>query len=199
VRGVNRAGGVELSLRRPIGRITGSLAYSEGVSQVSAAGYRYPSSAERRRVLSATAMVRVGPGLRAGTAFTAASGAPYTRFILRDVALDTTVVGDSLVVIDTVRATNEVGLPNANRAPAYLTLDFFGEWRRSFRSWSLAVFVQLRNAINRRNAVTYVGSFETCTVNPGETPDRRQVEPGLCDAFDRGLPLMPLVGVSVAF
>jgi hypothetical protein len=199
VRGVNHAGGIELSLRRPVGRVTGSLAYSEGVSQVSAAGFRYPSSAERRRVLGATAMLRLPSGLRAGTSFTAASGTPYTRFVLRDVTIDTVIIGDSLTAIDTLRVTDEVHLPNANRAPAYVTLDLFGEWRHAFRSWSLAVYVQLRNVPDRRNAVTYVGSFENCTVNPAETPDRRQVSPGLCDAFDRGLPLLPLVGVSVTF
>jgi hypothetical protein len=196
VAGTNRAGGVELSLRRLGGRVTGSISYSEGLSEVTAVGFTYPSSAERRRVLDATAMVRVSSALRAGTAFTAASGAPFTRFVLRSVPCDPefdTCTGDSLV------ATDRVDAPNANRAPAYLTLDLFGEWRHTFRSWSLSAFVQLRNALNRRNAVTYVGSFEDCTVDPVVSPDRRPVAPGLCDVFDRGLPLLPLVGVSVTF
>jgi hypothetical protein len=36
-------------------------------------------------------------------------------------------------------------------------------------------------------------------VDPALTPDRRQVRAGVCDVFDRGLPLLPLVGVSVEF
>jgi TonB dependent receptor/Carboxypeptidase regulatory-like domain/TonB-dependent Receptor Plug Domain len=195
VTGANRAGGLELSARRLAGRITGSIAYSEGVSEVSAAGFTYPSSAERRRVLDATALVRVSSALRAGTAFAAASGAPFTRFVLSAVPCDP----ELQVCTDTSFATNAVDAANANRAPAYVTLDLFGEWSHVFRSWSLSVFVQLRNALNRRNAVTYAGSFEECTVDPAVTPDRRQVEPGLCDEFDRGLPLLPLVGVSVTF
>jgi hypothetical protein len=166
---------------------------------VSAAGFTYPSGAERRRVLDATAMVRVSSALRAGAAFTAASGAPFTRFILEQVSVDSLMVGDSLISIDTAFAAGRVEAPGAARAPAFVALDLFGEWRHAFRSWSVSVYVQLRNALNRRNAVTYVGSHEECTVDPAVTPDRRQVAPGLCDVFDRGLPVLPLVGVSVTF
>jgi hypothetical protein len=100
---------------------------------------------------------------------------------------------------DTSFVTSEVEASNANRAPAHVTLDLFGDWTRRFNSWSLSVFVQVRNVLNRRNAVTYAGSFEQCTVDPAFTPDRRQARAGICDAFDRGLPLLPLVGVSVEF
>jgi hypothetical protein len=198
VSGVNRAGGLELSVRRLAGPVTGALSYSEGLSQVRAGGFDYPSSAERRRVMSATAAVRLSSALRAGTAFTAASGAPYTRFILDVAAIDTSFVGDSLMLIDTLSTTDEVEQPNANRAPAYATLDLFGEWRHAFRSWSLSVFLQIRNALNRRNAVTYLGSHQPCPADPSGG-DRRPAPNGGCDVFDRGLPLLPLVGVSVAF
>jgi hypothetical protein len=198
VNGSNRAGGLELSVRRLGGRVTGSWTYSEGVSQVSAAGFRYPSSAERRRVLNATGMVRIASAFRAGAAVTAASGAPYTRFILQTVSVDTTVISDSLIIIDTLSAAARVEAPNANRAPAYVTVDLFGEWTREFGAWSLSVFLQLRNALNRRNAVTYVGSYEPCPA-ASEGPDRRASPNGGCDLFDRGLPLLPLVGVSVSF
>ena len=195
VAGQNQAGGLELSVRRLAGRVTGSLAYSEGVSEVWAAGWRYPSGAERRRAIDATAMVRLSPAVRAGAAFSAASGAPYTRFVLGPAPCDTLLV----LCTDSLLVTNAVERPNAHRAPTYVTMDLLAEWSRSFSSWRLAAFVQLRNALNRRNAVTYVGSFESCTVDPRRAPDRRQVAPGVCDAFDRGLPLLPLVGVSVAF
>jgi hypothetical protein len=194
----NHAGGLELSLRRLVGRVTGSVAYAEGVSQVRAAGFDYPASAERRRVLDATAMVRLFGGARAGAAFTAASGAPYTRFILRDVPGGTSQCDSLVSCPDTLRVAHQVEAPNATRAPAYLTLDLVGEWTRAFPSWSLSVFLQLRNALNRRNAVTYVGSFEACA---GQTPERRPVpgRPNVCDGFDRGMPLLPLLGVSVRF
>jgi hypothetical protein len=77
-----------------------------------------------------------------------------------------------------------------------VTLDLMGEWRYAVSGWTLSVFVQLRNALNRVNAVTYVGSFEECTE---DTPRRRPIGGGVCDGFDRGLPLLPLVGLSVRF
>jgi hypothetical protein len=77
-----------------------------------------------------------------------------------------------------------------------VTLDLMGEWRCAVSGWTLSVFVQLRNALNHVNAVTYVGSFEECTE---DTPRRRPIGGGVCDGFDRGLPLLPLVGLSVRF
>jgi hypothetical protein len=199
VTGSNRAGGLELSLRRLGGRVTGSWTYSEGVSQVTAGGFTYPSIAERRRVLNASATVRVIPSVRAGAAFTAASGAPYTRFILETVSIDTIFSSDTVLSVDTLQAAQRVEAPSANRAPAYFTLDLFGEWSHAFRSWSVSVFFQLRNVLNRRNAVTYVGSYQTCPVNPATSSGVRPSPGNGCDLFDRGLPLLPLVGVSVRF
>jgi hypothetical protein len=192
VRATGRAAGFELSARRLVGRVTGSIAYSEGLSELEAAGWTYPSSADRRRVLDLTALVRLSSSVRAGAAFTVASGAPYTRFLLGSVACDTTLV----TCADTLFAATAVEEPNANRTPPYLGVDLLGEWRHAFRSWTLSAFVQLRNALNRTNAVTYVGSFENCAEN---TPRRRPAGDGVCDGFDRGLPLLPLVGVSVRF
>jgi hypothetical protein len=187
-----RAAGIELAARRIVGRVTGSLAYSEGISQLEAAGWTYASGADRRRVLDLTALVRVGSGLRAGGALTAASGAPYTRFLLGSVACDTTLA----LCQDSLFATTAVGDPHANRTATYVGLDLVGEWQHAFRSWTMTVFLQLRNVLNRANAVTYVGSFPDCTER---TPTRRPVGNGVCDGFDRGLPLLPLVGVSVRF
>lgn len=192
VTATGRATGLELAARRLAGRVTGSLAYSEGISELETVGWTYSSSADRRRVLDLTTLVRLSDDLRAGGALTAASGAPYTRFLLGSVACDTLLVTCS----DTLFATTAVEAPNANRTAAYVGLDLLGEWRHAFRSWTITVFVQLRNVLNRANAVTYVGSFPDC----GEdTPKRRPVGGGICDGFDRGLPLLPLVGVSVRF
>jgi Carboxypeptidase regulatory-like domain/TonB dependent receptor-like, beta-barrel len=193
VTATNRAAGVELSARRLMGRVTGSIAYSEGWSRIEAAGWAYPAGAERRRMLDLTGMVRIAQGWRAGAAFTAASGAPFTRFLLHTVV----PLCDSLSFCgDTLYAAGAVEQPNVGRAPAYVTLDLLGEWRQAFGSWAMTVFVQVRNALNLRNAVTYVGSHDMCTQPTG---DQRQARPGVCDDFDHGLPLLPLVGVSVAF
>jgi hypothetical protein len=194
VQASNRATGIELSARRLTGRVTGTIAFSEGISRTEAAGWAYPASSERRHVLDLTGMVRIGQAWRAGAAFTAASGAPFTRFLLHASAV--TACDSTSVCGDTLFTTSQTEVPNANRTPAYVTLDLIGEWRQSFGSWAMSVFVQLRNALDRRNAVTYVGSRDGC-VEP--TGNQRQPREGVCDNFDRGLPLLPLVGVSVSF
>jgi hypothetical protein len=194
VTATNRAAGVEVSARRVMGRVTGSIAYSEGVSQMEASGWTYPASAERRRMLDVTGMVRIAQRWRAGAAFTAASGAPFTRFLLHTVVptCDSVFCGGG----DTLFTTSMLERPNEGRTPAYVTLDLFGEWHQTFGSWTMSAFVQLRNALNRRNAVTYAGSRDGCTQPTG---DQRLAREGVCDDFHRGLPLLPLVGVSVAF
>jgi hypothetical protein len=194
VTATNRAAGLEVSLRRMIGRVTGSIGYSEGVSELAAGGWSYPASAERRRMLDLTTTVRLAPAWHAGGALTVASGAPFTRFLLRATRTGCDSLGacaDSVVWV-----ASEVEQPDANRAPAYVSLDLFAEWRHRFGSWTLGAFLQVRNALNRRNAVTYRGSYDACAQPSG---NQRAAQPGVCDDFDRGLPLLPLVGVSVTF
>jgi hypothetical protein len=161
---------------------------------LAAGGWRYRASAERRRMLDLTTTVRLAPAWHAGGALTVASGAPFTRFLLRATRTGCDSLGpcaDSVVYV-----ASQVEQPNANRAPAYVSLDLFAEWRHRFGSWTLGAFLQVRNALNRRNAVTYRGSYDACAQPSG---NQRAAQPGVCDDFDRGLPLLPLVGVSVTF
>jgi hypothetical protein len=193
VPGTNRARGVELSARKLFGWWTASASYSYGHSDMTARGMRYPSPAERRHVLSATALAHVGRHVRVGAALTGGSGAPYTRFT------------QSVVVCDTVspcppagQDTLQIEAPNAERTSAYATLDLLAEWRRVTSSWELGVYLQLRNVLNRANAVTYLGSVRDCPVG-GAPPTLMPARQGVCDRFDRGLPFLPLLGVYVAF
>jgi hypothetical protein len=193
VPGTNTAGGMEFSLRRLAGRWTASLAYTLGSSRMRAGGWEFPASADRRDVVDATAAVRVLPSLRVGASFTAASGTPYTRVLVEEVAC----TGPAELCIggpDTLLTSEGIEAPNANRTRSYVGLNFLAEWWRQVGSSQLTVYVQLRNALNRRNAVTYLGSFDEC----GGTDDVL-VAPTVCDRFDRGLPLFPFVGVSVSF
>ena len=70
---MNRAVGVEVSLRRLAGRVTGSASYSYGDSRMDAAGMEFAASADRRHVIDATVMVRARDNLLLGAAFTGAS------------------------------------------------------------------------------------------------------------------------------
>ncbi|MGI9182089.1 MAG: TonB-dependent receptor, partial [Longimicrobiaceae bacterium] len=134
----NTARGVELSVRRLIGRWTASLGYAYGISEMEAAGMRFPGSADRRHTFDATSALRVGNSLRLGAAFSAASGAPFTRLFPGD--------------------TSRVELPSAQRTPPYATLDLLTEYTRRVRAVELSGYLQLRNALGRENAITYSGS-----------------------------------------
>jgi hypothetical protein len=191
---VNRAAGVEISLRRLAGPVTLAAAYTYGISQLETMDLVYPASSARRHVLDAVVTARMGSSLRFGGAVTAASGAHFTRFIRTAVPCsgsDTITCPEPLVV-----TTSAIEEPGAGLAPAYVAFSLMAEWTRAFRNWELAVTLQLLNALNRRNAVTYVGSEEPCTT---PSPTTRVPRAGVCDLFDRGLPLLPLVGVRARF
>jgi hypothetical protein len=192
----NGARGIELSLRRLVGRLTASLAYSHVRSESRGGGFTYLAASERRHVFDGTVMVRVASRLALGGAVTAASGAPFTRFYARlyqQVPCDT--LGPSCLVPGKVPESVEE--PSAGRAPPYATIDLLAEWTWPHRGWDLSASLQLRNALNWRNASTYAGSIANCSLPAG--PGTVIPRPGVCDRFDRGLPLLPLVGVRVAF
>lgn len=191
VEAVNRARGAEASVRRITGRWTGSLAYSYAISNLEVGATVYPAPSERRHQLDATMLVRATPGLRVGAALTVGSGAPYTRFVLRSVSCD------SLTACPPQADTLQIGDPSAERAPTFGAFDLLAEWRRPMGSLELRVRLQLHNAWRREQAVTYVGSIPQCDGPASSTTV--PVEGGVCDLFDRGLPFLPLVGVSVAF
>jgi hypothetical protein len=192
----NGARGIELSLRRLVGRVTATLAYSHVRAESRGGGFRYASSSERRHVFDGTVLLRVAPRLVVGGAVTAASGAPFTRFyavLYQRVPCDT--IGPSCLVPGKV--PHFVEEPSSGRAPPYATMDLLAEWTWAHRGWDLSASLQLRNAFNWRNASTYSGSIQDCSIPAG--PGTVIPRPGICDRFDRGLPLLPLVGVRVAF
>ena len=71
------------------------------------------------------------------------------------------------------------------------------DWSRPVGKVRIGAFAQLRNVLNRVNAVTYTGSVSQCS-GP-RSPTLVPVGRGVCDRFDRGVPLLPLAGVRVAF
>ena len=61
----------------------------------------------------------------------------------------------------------------------------------------LGAYLQVRNALNSANAVTYTGSIERC-VAP-RPPTLVAARAGVCDQFSRGVPVMPMAGLRVSF
>jgi hypothetical protein len=180
------ARGVEVSVRRLAGRWTASAAYGYTTSTAETDDYRFPSAADRRHTLSLSTMVRAGAGIRIGSTYRYASGFPFTRFF----------TGTECVsgICTQNPDDRQLDAPNAARGPQYSSLDFLFDWQHAFRAWTLGGFMQLRNVFNHDNRSAYQGSY-VCTNQP-LTPAS---EPSVCDQFQDGLPLVPIIGFRVTF
>lgn len=178
----NDARGMELSIRRLVGRWTVSAGYTLARSELRADGYRWPAPEDRRHTLDATTLVRALPSLRVGAAFTASTGAAFTRRFSSEAVYDE--YGD---YVENVRT----GPAGAQRAPDYLGLDLLVDWTRRFRGWDLNAYVQLRNVLGRDNRARYSGSVECLNENNCAGP--------VLDQFEPGLPRLPLIGFRVRF
>jgi hypothetical protein len=203
VSAVNHANGAEVSVRRLVGRWTASAAYTYGHSSLRAqsgypfgARYVYPSPADRRHSVDLTLMTHLGQAWRVGGAFTAATGAPYSRFLLGLAPCDTTGVPRTCTPTDT--AALQIEQPNAERGPGYASLDLLLDWSLVTRSGlHLGAYLQVRNVLNRANAVTYTGSIEQCAA--AHPPTLVVARAGICDQFSRGVPVLPMAGLRVSF
>ena len=148
-------------------------------------------------MFDATAMLRVADSWRIGAAFTAASGAPFSRFQLGKAPCDSAAGGTPCAATDTAALFIEP--PNAERTAAYASLDLLLDWTRQLGHVRIGAYVQLRNALNRTNAVTYTGTLTGCSSPHAPTLIAVPNRPGLCDRFSRGVPILPLVGLRVVF
>jgi hypothetical protein len=178
----NTARGLELSLRRLTGRLTGSAAWTWSESEMDAAGLRFHADADRRHILDATAQLRLSRSWLFGAAYNAASGAPYTRTFGGRATCDERAWACSWTE-EPWRAE-----PNVLRGRATQSLDVLTEWQRRFRGWQGSVFLQVRNALGTDNDGRYVGWQQPwCDGCAG------------ADEFLPGAPLLPVIGFRVAF
>jgi hypothetical protein len=189
-----RARGIEATVRRLEGRLTGSLSYALAGATQETLGLRYAPAADRRHSVDLTARFAVTPALAAGAAFTYATGSPYTRVVI--------VPSDA----PDPTATAVRGSPNARRTSAYASLDLSLDWMKSFRTWGIGVFVQVRNALNRSNQASYSDSHLSCGENDAMriTPGGVVCDPGgraptLRDEFVQAMPRTPLLGLRLRF
>ncbi|HZD06179.1 MAG TPA: hypothetical protein VE173_14810, partial [Longimicrobiales bacterium] len=187
VEGRVRARGVDVSLRRLAGRVTGSLAYSLGDARARGAGLDFPAPTDRRHVIDVTMETRLTRGLDLAAAWVLATGAPYTRTLER-------CVGEGC------RPAALLDRPFGRRSPTYRSLDLVLDWTHRFGSWSVGGFLQARNVLGHDNAVTYTNTEESCIGGVFEN--------GVCsgggrpsskDAFTPGIPTIPLLGLRVTF
>ncbi|MBA2572818.1 MAG: TonB-dependent receptor [Gemmatimonadetes bacterium] len=189
VTGESRARGVDLSVRRLAGPWTASAAYSFSSSERSVGGLRFPAPEDQRHVFDATALMRLDPRWRLGAAYTAASGAPYTR-IFR---------GSTRCTAEGVCSWSEepwTGAPGEQRTRSYQSLDLLVDWTRKYRKWESGAFLQVRNALYHSNPGRYLGLREEYVCRGGATGS---CTPQKQDEFLPGLPILPLIGFRVAF
>lgn len=185
----NTARGVDTAFRRIGAGWSASLGYAYGVSELEAAGWRYPSPADRRHTLDAMAGVRLTRSLRLAGAFTAMSGSPFTRAYTRS-PQDCNTFGFGC---DDPEGS-WVEEPNAERTPPYQSLDASLQWSRAVGRLDLSAYAQVRNVLGRENAVTYAG-----TVPIGRTGRDAGSRVLWDDRFEAGLPRLPLLGLRVTF
>ncbi|HUG41689.1 MAG TPA: TonB-dependent receptor [Longimicrobiales bacterium] len=181
--GESLAYGIEASVRQVVGPITGSAGYTVSRARTAAVGLEFASGSDRTHVLDATLMVRALPSLRLGAAFTGATGAPYTRMVA-DSAGCLAEPGCDPAQLPWATA------PNAQRGPAFASLDLLADWSTAVRGAEIGFYAQLRNALGRENATVYVGG------GPGCLPEGCDDE-SLHNAFERGLPRLAVLGFRV--
>lgn len=173
--------GIEASARRLIGRWTASMGYALAKAETRADTLRYPGSADVRHSVDATGAYHLNDRIRLGAAFSLASGVPFTRVIID---------GESMPRLED---------PAAHRTPVYASLDLLVDYSGELAGWKVGGYVQLLNALGRRNRVTYAGSEDICTTPGGATVGACAGGPVLRDRFKSGLPRLPLVGFRIAF
>jgi hypothetical protein len=193
----NRAYGLDASFRRLVGRWTGSASYGYGISELEAAGLRFPAPTSRKHALDLNAMVKLGWGIQVGGAYTVASGIHFTRYE---------------AILQNCEGTEDQGCqfvthardPGREQAPTYRSLDLLSEWTGSVGSWRIGAFAQLRNVLRRNNVGAYGSSVAFCAKKPGESchPILEAHDDSFLPEMNHflpGLPFVPFLGVRVTF
>ena len=180
---------MEIGARKLTGRWTGSAAYSLSTARMTATGQTYTAPGERPHVFDASFSIQATGKTRVGAAFTAASGAPYTRFYPFRCPSDPYPVYCPPIedAPEVIGFTEPAG---GQRTPSYSSLDIHVERSGTLFGLPFGVFLQLRNALDRDNRSAYSGSILEC----GEVWD---VDCSISDRFEDGMPRIPLLGFWV--
>jgi hypothetical protein len=190
VAGRGHARGAEASVRRVAGGWTASAAYAWGNARVEVEDYQYASQADRRHRLDAMTAVRLPAGFRLGAAWTGMSGAPYTRVWIFTRSPECELFGFGC----DQAAAAEVEDANAQRTPAYQSLDVMLAWTRTLGRFDVTTYLQIRNLLDRNNASTYSGTVPRVVRGRGGSVSLEPI-----DRFEAALPRMPLFGARLSF
>src|SRR5688500_15815507 len=193
----NRAHGADFTVRKLGGRVTTAVSYSYGESEIRVGYVKYTSPWSRRHPFDATTTISASERFTLGAAFMAASGAAFTRY---DAAFRNCRTEEPCTFMLYARE------PGAERSPGYMGLDVMVDWRGRIGRWDWGVYAQVQNALGNRNAAAYQWSRVACVGDlcgsdgepPIMNPDPTRELPANSQ-FLRGLPMLPMLGLRVAF
>ncbi len=176
------AQGLELSARKLVGRTTGLLAYSYGKTTMNARGLSFPAPADRTHALDAAVSLHLN-GFNLGSAYTLTTGAPYTRIV---VTSPLTSPGGAQTAVREA--------PNAQRLPAYSSLDLSLDYTRVVGAFGVVAFAGAQNVLGRRNATWYEisGYCENGQTQPVVSPQCRDH-----DLLGAPVKLAPTIGLRL--
>ncbi len=93
--------------------------------------------------------------------------------------------------------------PGEERGPAYTSLDVMVDWRGRIGRWDWGAYAQIQNVLGNRNEAAYQWSQVTCDCGVGGEPPIVNPDPNrklpANNQFLRGLPMLPMLGLRVAF
>ncbi len=190
------ARGVDLSLRRVAGRVTGSLSYSLGLAELKGNGKTFPAPGDRRHALDATVFFRLANWVRLGAAFSGATGAPYTRFFAMSCPGDERCPStEEGAVVPGVVGWAEGA--QGERGGPYSSADLMLELEGSVLGLKIGGFLQVRNMGANANNLAYLGSDQSCAgalLDGSCTSGIR-----ITDRFEVGMPVFPFIGFWARF
>jgi hypothetical protein len=206
--GRGRAYGFDLFVSRTSApasaKVTGWASYTWGKAERDAYGRRYPFEYDRRHAFTMVSAYRFNPRWELAATTRLASGFPRTAPVgLRVAGVEDELDRDLDGVIDEivpdrdtngllVYAVNFGSVANLNQArlPVFARVDMRATWRRGGPSGRWEFYVEVINALNRKNA----GAFEP-QLEHDPTSDR----PRIVETRDQAIPLLPTLGLRVRF
>jgi hypothetical protein len=178
--GKGRSYGVDLSLEKMKGNLTGWISYSLGFSRFISDTLEFYTNFDRRHNVSVIGSYAFSNNWRVNANFTFATGMPYAGTLGRyRVWYWDPIYQDWRYQWYTIEADR-----NSLRFPPYHRLDIGGSKTWEFKRWSLTVRVDIINVYNHKNVLLYYYDLEN------EPPTLEKVSM---------IPIFPSIGVEARF
>ncbi len=207
--GRGRAYGFDVFVSRPsapaearVSRVQGWASYTWGKADRDAYGRRYPFEYDRRHAFSAVGGYQLSRRWELSSTIRAASGFPRTPPLgVRVAGAEDTIDLDGDAITDEVLPKRDnSGLPvyvvnlggvanlNTGRLPMFARVDVRATWRPRGPSGRWEFYVEVINALNRKNAGV---------LDPQLEYDPTSDHPQIVEKRDQSIPRLPTIGIRV--